>query len=272
MFDLDEATMERLVMTGVAVAGAVVLYLVAIRLGSRFVSRISQSGHDAAMRAATLWAILRRLGLVVVAVVAILVLLDVWGFGLGPFVAVGGAIGIALGFGAQDLVKDVIAGFFILAEDQFHIGDVITISGISGTVEDIQLRATVLRDVEGVVHYIPNGQITVTSNLTSTFAQPVVEVGVAYKEDVDRAMSVIADEMSSFASDPEWTERINGEPEMVGVTELADSAVIIRARLHTPAADRWTVKREALRRIKKRLDAEGIEIPFPHLTVYRGDA
>jgi small conductance mechanosensitive channel len=196
---------------------------------------------------------------------------DTWGFSLTPFLAIGTVFGAAIGFGAQDLVKDVLAGFFILAEDQYRIGDTVTIADTNGTVEDIQFRITVLRDHEGNVHFVPNGQITVTSNFTNLYAQPVLDVGIAYGADVDHAMTVMLDELRKLAADPDWNELITDEPEMLGVQELAQSAVIVRARLTTRADARWSARREALLRIKKRFDAEGIEIPFPHLTISQGN-
>jgi small conductance mechanosensitive channel len=257
--------------SAIIVGVTLLLYLGLIRLGSRFVVRLERRSPGSASRVATLWVMVRRVILVVVVVLALLMVLDVWGFGLAPFLALGTVAAAAIGFGAQDVVKDLLAGFFILAEDQYHIGDTVTIAGTSGTVEDIQFRVTVLRDLEGNVHYVPNGQITVASNFTSLYAQPVIDVGVDYRVDVDRAMEVMLDELTSLATDPEWKDRITDTPELLGVEELADSAVVLRARLTTQADARWTVKREALRRIKKRFDAEGIEIPFPHLTVFQAD-
>jgi moderate conductance mechanosensitive channel len=145
------------------------------------------------------------------------------------------------------------------------------VADVAGAVIDIRPRVTVLRDLDGNVHYIPNGSIVVTSNLTSEFAQVVLDVGVAYKESVDRVIEVIADEMDALCRSEEWSSLIIDEPQMLGVDALGDSAVVIRSVLKVGASDRWLVKREALRRIKNRLDAEGIEIPFPHLTVYRGE-
>jgi small conductance mechanosensitive channel len=180
-------------------------------------------------------------------------------------------IGAALGFGAQDLVKDMIAGFFILAEDQFRVGDVVTIAGTTGTVEDIQLRVTVLRDLEGNEHFVPNGQITVASNYTSKFAQPVIDVGISYDSDVDLALEIFRQVLVELSTDPEWGQYISDEGEIFGVNELGDSAVVLRARLTTTADDRWAVRREVFRRVKKAFDAEGITIPFPQVTVHRAD-
>ena len=211
----------------------------------------------------------RRMILIAVVVTTALALLQIWGVGLAPFLAVGTAVAAAIGFGAQGLVRDLIAGFFILIEDQFRVGDVVSIAGASGVVEDIQLRVTVLRDVEGNVHFVPNGQITVSTNYTSLFAQPVIDVGVAYDTDLDAALDIMKDELESLAADPAWADRIKGEVEVFGVDKLGDSAVTLRMRLTTVANERWTVRREAYRRVKSRFDSEGITIPFPQLTIHQ---
>lgn len=259
----------RLIGTGIVVLVAMVLYLSATTFGRRAVKRVQERGPEAADRVRTLWIMARRLIRLVVVVTAALALLQVWGVGLAPFLAVGTAVAAAIGFGAQDLVKDVIAGFAILIEDQFRVGDVVGIAGATGVVEDIHLRVTVLRDVEGRVHFVPNGQITVSTNYTNLFAQPLIDVGVAYDTDVDRALQVMKDELDALSADPQWSDRIKGEVEVFGVQDLADSAVTLRMRMTTVASDRWTVRREALRRVKKRFEAEGISIPFPQLTIHQ---
>jgi len=200
---------------------------------------------------------------------AILFALDSWEVSITPFLAVGTAVAAAVGFGAQNVVKDFLSGFFILLEDQFHVGDTVTIADTTGTVEDIQLRVTKLRDLEGNAHYVPNGQIVVTSNYTSQFAQPVIDVGVAYETDIDAALEIFADELTKFADDPEYAGRIIGRAELLGVNELGDSSVVLRGRLTTAADERWAIRREALRRVKNRFDAEGISIPFPQVTINR---
>lgn len=269
---MDEfAWAEPLIKTGVVIGLTLGLLWVSQRGGTRFVRRMEARDLSSGSRAVTLWALLRRLINVVLFVTAALMLFSVWDLSLTPFLAVGTVFAAALGFGAQNFVRDVIAGFMILAEDQYHVGDIVTIAATSGRVEDIQLRVTVLRDAEGNVHYVPNGQITVTSNLTSLYAQPVIDMSVSYDTDVDRAMIVMADEIESMAADPEWSDKFRDGPEMLGVQRLDDSAVILRIRMTTPAAERWTVKREAMRRLKNRFDAEGITIPFPQLTVHQGD-
>ncbi len=262
---------ENLIRTGIVLALAGGLYWMLIRVGHRFVERASAKGGEHKERAETLWIVLRRVILIVLVVSAVFVVFDTWGFSLTPFLALGTVVGAAVGFGAQNLIKDVIAGFFILVEDQFHVGDTVSIAGVTGVVEDIQLRVTVMRDHEGVVHFVPNGQISVASNYTSHFSKPVIDVGVDYGTDIDRALEVLKDELDRLASDPDWGPKIAGEAEIIGVNSLDDSAVVLRCRLTTAADERWAVRREALRRIKNRFDVEGITIPFPQLTVHRAD-
>ncbi len=265
----DVSAQSRLIATGVIVGVGILVYWLAASSGRRYVRRMSERGHARAARAQTLWTVLRRVILIVVLVTVVLFILTTWGISLAPFLGVGAVFAAALGFGAQDLVKDFLAGFFILVEDQFHVGDVVTIADTTGVVEDIQLRVTLLRDLEGNQHYVPNGQITVTSNFTSIYAQPVIDIGIAYEADIDRAIEVLQDELEKLASDSEFSHLVTEPPEVLGVNELADSAVVLRARLTTTANERWVVRREALKRIKKRFEAEGISIPFPQITVNR---
>jgi moderate conductance mechanosensitive channel len=263
----EELSDSALIATGVIVVIAAATYWLAAVTGRRYVRRMAGKGMERAARAETLWTVLRRVILLVILITAIMFVFTAWKWSLAPFLGVGTVLAAALGFGAQDLVKDFLSGFFILMEDQFHVGDVVTIAGVSGVVEDIQLRVTLLRDLEGNQHFVPNGQITVTSNFTSKFAQPVIDVGVAYESDVERALEVFGDELERMASDSEFGQLITEPPEILGVNELAESAVVLRGRLTTLAEERWTVRREALKRVKKRFDAEGITIPFPQITV-----
>ena len=261
----------RLTQTAVIVGIGILLYSVARIGGGRYVQRMQGKEDEAGERAQTLWSVLRRVVLLLILILVVLFGLLAWGVSITPLLGLGTVFAAAIGFGAQDLVKDFLSGFFILLEDQFHVGDVVTISGTSGVVRDIQLRVTVLRDLEGNVHYVPNGQITVTSNLTSKFAQPVIDVGVDYETDIDKALEVFGDELVKMTEDPIYGPFIEGEPEILGVNELGDSAVVLRGRFTTVADERWNVRREALRRIKNRFDAEGITIPFPQVTISRKD-
>lgn len=256
---------------------ALVAWWIARIAGRRWLHRMqaklgSTEQHDdleRAQRLQTLWSVAETALALIVVGLTVLTLLGVWGIPLGPFVAAGSVIGIALGFGAQDYIKSVIAGFFIIVEDQYAVGDVVELAGVSGTVEDIRLRTTVLRDLDGNVHHIPNGAITVASNTTSGFSRLVVDLGVAYREDIDHVMDVVADELARFFEEEEWSGAFLEEPQILGVDALGDWSVTIRVVFTLTTQDRWRVKREFLRRAKARFDAEGIEIPFPYLTVVK---
>jgi moderate conductance mechanosensitive channel len=243
-----------------------------IRIVARRIEQAVDGGDDSvltaeAKRGHTIAQLLRSVGGVVVLIIGGMLTLDVF-INIGPLLAGAGIAGLAISFGAQSLVKDVITGFFILVENQFGVGDVIEAAGKTGTVEQLTLRVVLLRDIRGVVHIIPNGQIGTVSNLTRGWARAVVEVGIGYGADVDRAIEVFRDEAGRLAAAPEWTSRLDGMPEVVGVDALADSAVIIRTHFRTAAGSQWAVAREFRRRIKNRLDTEGIEIPFPQRTVH----
>jgi small conductance mechanosensitive channel len=242
------------------------------RVEQRYIESDDHSDRERGQRLVTLTSVMQILLKMIVWAIVILTVMGVWGIPMSPFIAVAATIGIAVGFGAQDLVKDVIAGFFILVEDQFGIGDVVSIAGVSGTVEAIKLRTTVLRDINGNAHHVPNGQITVASNMTPDYARVVADIGVSYDTDVDRAIEVIGDEMHLLANDPEWSASFLKQPEMLGVNKLDESAVVIRVLATVIPELRWMVKREFLRRIKNRLDAEDIEIPYNYVSiVIQGD-
>lgn len=266
---------EELTKTAVVLVVAALAWWIFVRVGRRITGRLSRGeGVEAAeqrQRVVTLWRAVRRVAAILVFISVLLTLASVWGIPIAPLLAVGSAAAVAVGFGAQSVVKDVIAGFLILAEDQYAVGDVVRVSDVAGRVEDIRLRVTVLRDLEGNVHYVPNGLIAVASNLTQEYAQVVIDVGIAYREQVDRGLATFGDELARMAAEPEWQERILEEPKVLGVDQLADSSVVLRGTLQVVPDDRWMAKREALRRVKNRFDADGIEIPFPHLTLYLGD-
>jgi small-conductance mechanosensitive channel len=182
-----------------------------------------------------------------------------------------GILGLAVSFGAQSLVKDVITGFFILAEDQFGVGDVVTIGGLSGAVESVNLRITTLRSLDGQVHVIPNGQIDKVTVASKDWSRAVVDVEVSYRSDLDRALEVISDEAEKLTEALGWSWRVVGLPEVTGVEALGASGVVIRVLFRTLPKEQWGVSREFRRRIKNRLEREGIEIPYPHVTLYWGE-
>jgi small conductance mechanosensitive channel len=210
---------------------------------------------------------------VLAVIITIITLLTILGtfMPIGPILASVGVLGLAVSFGAQSLVKDVITGTFMLVESQFAIGDIVRIGDVGGIVEKITLRTVVLRDLHGVVHIIPNGEITRVSNLTKAWSRAVLDIGVAYKEDVDRVIAVLRELGEGFLQDPDFGALLLEPPEVLGVDAFADSAVVIRMVAKTLPMKQWEVARELRRRIKNRFDAEGIEIPFPHVTFYWGE-
>lgn len=222
-------------------------------------------------RIQTVTALVGNVVLVVFVIIATITTLDTIGIPIGPILASVGVLGLAVSFGAQSLVKDVISGTFMLLEGQFGIGDVVRVGDVSGLVERITLRTTVLRDLHGAVHIIPNGEITRVTNMTKAWSKSVLDIGVAYKEDVDRVIEVLKDEGARFAQDETWGQLLLDPPEVLGIDSFADSAVVIRMAAKTLPLKQWEVSRELRRRIKKRFDAEGIEIPFPHTTFYWGE-
>jgi moderate conductance mechanosensitive channel len=243
-----------------------------VRLTARRIETAVDDGDDSVTtlrerRGQTIAQLLRSVGRVVVVVIALLLTFNVF-IDIGPILAGAGILGLAVSFGAQSLVKDVISGFFILFENQFAIGDVIEIAGKSGVVEKMTLRVAVLRDGEGVMHVVPNSEIKVVSNKTRGWSRAVVDVGIGYDEDIDRALGIIRDEAAQLATDRVWSLQLDGAPEVVGVESLGDSSVVIRTLIRTQPGSQWTVAREFRRRIKNRFDRDGVEIPFPQRKVH----
>jgi small conductance mechanosensitive channel len=205
---------------------------------------------------------------VVIWVMAVLVALGTVGINLGPLVAGAGIIGVAIGFGAQDLVKDLLRGVSMLLEDQYGVGDVIDAGDAAGVVEEVTLRTTRLRDVNGVVWHIPNGAIARVGNMTQEWSRLLLDVDVAYETDVDRAIEVLTDILERFAAEPENAEVMLAPPEIWGVNELADSSVVIRVVAKTVPGQQWAAARRLRLQLKREFDALGIEIPFPQRTVW----
>ena len=202
----------------------------------------------------------------------VLVLLKEVGVEIAPILAGAGIVGLAVGFGAQNLVRDVISGFFFILEDQVRVGDVVVVNGTSGLVEEINFRTIILRDQSGVVHIFPHGTVTTLSNMTKDWSAYLFDLGVAYKENTDRVVQVIEQVGKEMIQDPKFGPLMLEAPEIFGVNQFADSAVIIKGRIRTKPSQQWVVGREFNRRIKYAFEAAGIEIPFPHRTVYFGEA
>jgi small conductance mechanosensitive channel len=236
-----------------------------IRVASRLDDR------EAVKRAETLGRVFRYLVTVVVSLIAGMLVLGELGVSVAPILGAAGVVGLAVGFGAQSLVRDYFTGFFILLENQIRQGDIVDLgSGHAGVVEEVTLRYVQLRDYDGRVHFVPNGQITTVINLTRGYAQAVIDVGVAYREDTDAVVAVMREVARAMRADEAFGARILDDLEIAGVDRWADSAVMIRCRFKCQAGEQWAVRREYLRRLKRAFDLAGIEIPFPHVTVYAG--
>jgi small conductance mechanosensitive channel len=215
-------------------------------------------------RAQTLGGLFTNVALVFVITITLLTVLSVF-INIGPLLASVSVVGLAISFGAQSLVKDIISGTFILIEGQFGIGDVIKIGETGGLVEKMTLRTTVLRDLHGAVHIIPNGEIKQVSNLTKTWSRAVIDVTVAYDEDVDRVVGILRAVGEEFARDPEWAPLLIDHPEVLGIENLTDAGVVLRMTAKTLPLKQWETARELRRRVKKRFDDDQIEIPQSRL-------
>lgn len=269
----DAALISTLRLVAIVVVGMLVYWFAnraIVALRARITAKLSDA--EQIRRAETLGRVLRYVISVAIVLIVTLLILNQFGISIAPILGAAGVVGIAIGFGAQSLVRDYFNGIFLLLENQIAKGDVVTIVDKTGVVEDVTLRYVQLRDYEGSVHYIPNGLITTVTNMSRGFAYAVVDIGVAYRENVDQVMRVIEDEGSKLRDDPVFGERVIEPFELAGVDSLGDSAVVIRGRFRVQPLQQWSVRREFLRRVKLRFDADGIEIPFPHLTIYQGQA
>ncbi len=269
----DAALISTLRVVAIVVVGMLVYWFAnrtVVALRARITAKLSDA--EQIRRAETLGRVLRYVISVAIVLIVTLLILNQFGISIAPILGAAGVVGIAIGFGAQSLVRDYFNGIFLLLENQIAKGDVVTIVDKTGVVEDVTLRYVQLRDYEGSVHYIPNGLITTVTNMSRGFAYAVVDIGVAYRENVDQVMQVIEDEGRKLRDDPVFGERVIEPFELAGVDSLGDSAVVIRGRFRVQPLQQWSVRREFLRRVKLRFDADGIEIPFPHLTIYQGQA
>ena len=236
-----------------------------IRIASRF------DDNESAKRAETLGRVFRYIAAVVVSLLAGMLILGELGVSVAPILGAAGVVGLAVGFGAQSLVKDYFTGLFILLENQIRQGDVVKLGDHGGLVEEMTLRYVRLRDYDGHVHFVRNGEISTVTNRTRDFAFAVIDVGVAYREDVGEAVQVMRAVGREMRADAAFGSYILEDLEIAGVNEWSDSAVVIRCRFRVDAMQQWGVRREFMERLKAAFDAHGIEIPYPHLTVYAGE-
>jgi small conductance mechanosensitive channel len=257
---------------------AVVIRLVNVllkRLRPVVVGRLKKGGveddGELDKRLDTLFGILRSVIKVIIWLIVVMLLLKQLGIDVAPIIAGAGILGLAVGFGAQELVRDFISGFFMLLENQVRAGDVAIVNGTGGLVESVGLRTIVLRDLSGTVHIFQNGKVNSMSNMTKEWSAMVFDIGVAYKEDVDRVMEIMAGVDEELRKDENLGPQILQPMEIFGVDAFGDSAVVIKGRIKTKPIQQWSVGREYRRRLKIAFDREGIEIPFPHRTIYYGN-
>jgi small-conductance mechanosensitive channel len=269
--DVDPVAIQTLRIIAILVL-AWVLQIVAARLIRLFRAYMDRrTGGDEVARTETLARVFRNTAAIVIVIVAGTLVLGELGISVAPILATAGVAGVAIGFGAQSLIKDFLGGFFILLDDQIRQDDVVEVAGLSGLVEEVTLRYVRLRNFNGHVHFVPNGEIKTVTNRTRGYAHAVIDAGVAYREDPDEALAVMRDVAQAMRADPAWQDKLPEDIEIIGVERLDDSAVVLRSRLRVvPPIQQWNVRREFLKRLKKAYDERGIEIPYPHLTVYAG--
>jgi small conductance mechanosensitive channel len=257
----------------IVAAGAVLIWELANAAIENRLAGVGEGPATAPHRVArlrTLLPLMRKALFAVLTVMVALVALAEFGVNIGPLLAGAGIVGLAIGFGAQTLVKDIITGAFLLIEDALAVGDVVTVTGIGGVVEDLSIRSIRLRDMSGNVHTIPFSSVDTVTNMTKDFSYYLLDIAVAYREDTDEVSRVCSEIVDEMRLDPELGAFILEPLEVLGIERFAESAVILRARIKTTPIKQWAVGREFNRRMKKRFEALGIEMPFPHRTIYFG--
>lgn len=253
--------------------GAWVLHGVVARLlrRARHAAAARAADVESAKRIETVGRVLRYTASIVIGLITAMLVLNELGVSIAPILGAAGVVGLAVGFGAQSLIKDYFTGFFLLVENQIRVGDVVEIAGKSGFVEELTLRRVKLRGYDGAVHYVANGLITTVTNMSTEFAYAVMDIGISYRSNIGAAFDVLRDVAAGLRADPEFAPRILEDLQVAGVDSLADSAVVIRCRIKVMPLEQWNVRREFLRRTKEAFDGAGIEIPFPHRTIYFGE-
>lgn len=271
------ALLSWLINNGPEVIAIVVFFLISKRVVKVVVTRFQKhlfkvnekNGDDESKkRIVTLSELLRTSLNIVVYVFFTLAFLSQFNVKIAPLLAGAGIAGLAIGFGAQELVRDVISGFFMILEDQIRVGDVVTINGTSGGVEEIEVRTVTLRDFSGTVHIFQNGKINSISNMTKSWSAAVFNIGVAYKEDPDRVMAIMDKVGAEIETDENFGENILGPLEISGLDRFGESEIVIKARLRTKPGTQWGIGREFRKRLKQAFDDNHVEIPFPHRTIF----
>ncbi len=258
----------------VLVIVVILLKIISTKAKAIFERKISDERLEIKKRTFTFTSVLTSLVIVISVIISLLIISMQLGINITPLLAGAGVLGIVIGFGAQSLIKDLINGTYILFEQWFQINDIVTVNGTSGVVERFNLRTTVLRDLEGVAHYIPNGEISILSNRTQLWARALVEVGVHYKENTDRVLKVLEEVFDELMADEDFKCIILERPQVLGkggVDDLGDSAVTFKIICKVEPPNQWDVSRQLRKRIKDKFDQVGIEIPYPCRNVYMRD-
>lgn len=273
----DSSELLNLTKTGLRIAIIIVVAFVIKMIAGRLITNLksylkikAEENLEEYKRIDTLGRVFGYIATIVISVIAVIQILNELGISIAPVLAAAGVVGVAIGFGAQSLVKDYFTGFVLLLENQVRQGDVVEVGSKSGFVEEVTLRYIKMRDYGGNVHYVPNGTITTVTNMSREFAFAVIDIGVAYRENIEEVMKVMQTVGKTLRKDEEFKLKILDDMEMAGVDQLADSAVMIRCRFKVIPLAQWSIKREYFKRLKVAFDKKGIEIPFPHVTVYPG--
>jgi small-conductance mechanosensitive channel len=278
----SDFTWDTIIKTGLRVSMILIFAWVAMKLLQKTLQRLEQHltkkseeegepPSESQKRIETIVRLIKQACLLALWLTVGLVILKEFGVEIGPIIASAGVVGLAVGFGAQNLVRDIISGFFIILENQIRVGDVAIVNGTGGLVEKINFRTTVLRDLGGVVHIFPNGTIATLSNLTNEWSAYIFDIGVAYKENTDHVIEIMQEVGKIMREDEKYGKLMLEDPDIFGVDKFGDSSVVIKGRIRTKPIRQWEVGREFLRRIKLAFDENNIEIPFPHRSIYFGE-
>ena len=279
---LSNFTWDTIVKTGLRISMLLVLAWISMKLIQKFLQRLEkhlikkseaegEPPSESEKRVETIVRLIKQACLIVLWLTFGLVIIREFGIDIGPIIASAGVVGLAIGFGAQNLVRDIIAGFFIILENQIRVGDVAILNGTGGLVERINFRTTVLRDLGGVVHIFQNGVINTLSNLTNGWSAYVFDIGVAYKENTYHVIEVMQAVGKTMREDEKFGKSMLEDLDIFGVDKFDDSSIVIKGRIKTKPIKQWEVGREFLRRVKYAFDENSIEIPFPHHSIYFGE-
>ena len=254
-----------------AASGAVSGLLSRSRVPQLFLEHTTVAAERRQQRAETMGSLLKSITTGVVAAIVIFMVIAQLGYNIAPLIASAGILGVAIGFGAQSLVKDFLSGIFLILEDQYGVGDIVNVGAATGTIEAVGLRVTRLRDVDGTVWYVRNGEILAVGNMSQNWARAVLDIPVAFSEDLTRVRTILTEIAHALWQDPEYSAEILEEPEVWGVERWDPDGVIVRVVVKTAPLQQWAIARELRERVKERFDQEGIEIPLPQRMVWHRD-